>query len=257
MSTMTTTNDQRPKPPAMSIGTSGLVIKSSSDVTRLAAILRQAQMVPKTLLEAGPAAVDVAIFWGLEAGVSPIRAVQSVAIIKGKPALYGDVLCALPFENKKVGSWSEREVGQFPNDDYGWEVTASRSDNNASMTRTFTIADAKSAQKWGNSGVWSQYPKRMLWNRARGFLVRDLFGDCLCGAISREEVEDYPENYEQHEQPAAAVAIPEGPSDDDEIIPPGEYERQPGDEPDEYVNAEYSDVDPREPTAEELAAMNH
>jgi len=72
-------------------------------------------------------------------------------------------------------------------------------------TSTFSQADAKTAALWGKSGPWTQYPKRMMTFRARGFALRDQFADALAGLISREEAEDMPErdmgSAQRHEKP--------------------------------------------------------
>ncbi len=56
----------------------------------------------------------------------------------------------------------------------------------------FSVADAKKAGLWGKSGPWTQYPKRMLQLRARGFALRDAFPDVLKGLVTAEEAQDYP-----------------------------------------------------------------
>jgi hypothetical protein len=56
----------------------------------------------------------------------------------------------------------------------------------------FTVADAKKASLWGKAGPWTQYSKRMLQLRARGFALRDAFPDVLKGLITAEEAQDYP-----------------------------------------------------------------
>ena len=44
---------------------------------------------------------------------------------------------------------------------------------------------------WAKSGPWTQYPKRMMQMRARGFALRDKFADALGGLITVEEAQDY------------------------------------------------------------------
>lgn len=56
----------------------------------------------------------------------------------------------------------------------------------------FSVVDAKKAGLWGKSGPWTQYPKRMLQLRARGFALRDAFPDVLKGLVTAEEAQDYP-----------------------------------------------------------------
>ena len=56
----------------------------------------------------------------------------------------------------------------------------------------FSMADAKRAGLAGKTGPWTQYPKRMLQMRARGFALRDAFPDLLRGFVTAEEAQDYP-----------------------------------------------------------------
>jgi hypothetical protein len=58
-------------------------------------------------------------------------------------------------------------------------------------TSTFSVEDAKKAGLLGKQGPWTQYPKRMLQMRARGFALRDKFSDALKGLIVKEEAQDY------------------------------------------------------------------
>jgi hypothetical protein len=55
----------------------------------------------------------------------------------------------------------------------------------------FGVAEAKKAGLWGKQGPWTQYPRRMLQMRARGFALRDAFPDVLRGLVTAEEAADY------------------------------------------------------------------
>ncbi|MGH6729111.1 MAG: hypothetical protein ACREBK_03065, partial [Sphingomicrobium sp.] len=56
----------------------------------------------------------------------------------------------------------------------------------------FTVRDAERAGLWMNAKrkPWVHYPKRMLFNRARAFALRDGFADALAGLSITEEVLD-------------------------------------------------------------------
>jgi hypothetical protein len=73
-------------------------------------------------------------------------------------------------------------------------------------TQSFSQADAQKAGLWGKSGPWTQYPKRMLQMRARGFALRSQFADALAGLITREEAEDMPQQFNDYDAPAAIAA---------------------------------------------------
>jgi hypothetical protein len=70
--------------------------------------------------------------------------------------------------------------------------TAKRRGYPEPTTVRFSVADAKKAGLWGKSGPWTQYPRRMLQLRARGFALRDAFPDVLKGLVTAEEAQDYP-----------------------------------------------------------------
>jgi len=77
-------------------------------------------------------------------------------------------------ESKELEAWcSVKRAGQDPE------------------TREFSRADAERAGLWNKDGTWKKYPKRMLQMRARGWSLRDVFADVLCGLSIREEVRDY------------------------------------------------------------------
>jgi hypothetical protein len=80
----------------------------------------------------------------------------------------------------------------------------------------FSVADAKRAGLWGKSGPWTQYPRRMLQLRARGFALRDAFPDVLKGLVTAEEAQDYPQASPPAEAPAPAPRIEQKPVANDD-----------------------------------------
>ena len=57
-------------------------------------ILAKSTIVPKEFL-GNPGNILVAIQWGLELGLQPLQAMQNIAVINGRPALWGDAVIAL------------------------------------------------------------------------------------------------------------------------------------------------------------------
>jgi hypothetical protein len=131
----------------------------------------------------------IAIQLGMELGLTPMAALQNTAVINGRPAIYGDAALALVRASGQLVSYSEEEVGEVGKDSHGYMITVQRKGFDAA-SETFTTADAKGAKLWGKSGPWSDYPKRMLKFRARGFILRDQFGDVLKGLRTVEEARD-------------------------------------------------------------------
>jgi len=155
---------------------------------RLAQYVASSDLVPSSYKNK-PANVLVAMQFGAELGLSPMQAVQNIAVIGGRPAVWGDAVIAIVFGHPLFvqEAFSETTEGEYPSDDFAAVCTCQREGSEPKTTR-FSIADAKTAGLWGGRGPWSQYPKRMLKMRARGFALRDSFPDSLKGMYLAEEV---------------------------------------------------------------------
>jgi len=171
-----------------------------AEAMQIAEMLSKSQMVPKSY-QGKPQDTLVAMMMGSELGLNPIQSLQNIAVINGKPSIYGDAMLALVQNHPAFGGIQESldEATQVATC-VVWRKGGEK------HTVTFSQADAKQAGLWGKTGPWTQYPKRMMTFRARGFALRDQFADALAGLISREEAEDMPErdmgNALRCEQPA-------------------------------------------------------
>jgi hypothetical protein len=133
-----------------------------------------------------PEDVFCAILHGIEIGFSPMQALQSIAVINGKPSIYGDGLIAL------CQSFAECEDIQETFDDETITATCVvKRKGRSPVVSVWNAEKAKKAGLWGRGGPWTQYPERMLQMRARGFALRDAFADRLKGIITAEEARDY------------------------------------------------------------------
>jgi len=179
----------------INFGNQGVHLSSLEDAYRFANAVVASGFAPRGMEK--PESVLIAIQLGAELGITPMASLQNIAVINGRPSIYGDAALALIRASGKLADYVEEEIGEYSpdNDKYGYRVTASRIDSNGmeQTTEAFTIADAKKAKLWGKTGPWTDYPKRMLKFRARGFVLRDLFGDVLKGLKTFEEVKDTPE----------------------------------------------------------------
>jgi hypothetical protein len=134
--------------------------------------------------------VLVCIQYGCEIGLRPLQALQGIAVINGRPVVWGDAALALVQQSDVYDHHSEGLI----KDEAGNLISAYckvKRKNSDEYTYTFTVEMAKQAKLWGKNDVWSQYPDRMLQMRARAFAIRDQFADALKGLAVREEVEDY------------------------------------------------------------------
>jgi hypothetical protein len=131
--------------------------------------------------------VLVALQMGQELGLKPMQALQNIAVINGRPSLWGDAMIAVCRQSK---DWEY--VTETYNEATKTATCIAKRKNEPEVTRTFSMDDAKTAKLLGKEGPWSTYPKRMCQMRARGFALRDCFSDMLRGIISKEEAEDMP-----------------------------------------------------------------
>ena len=152
------------------------------EAMEFAGLLAKSDIVPKDY-QGKPGNVLVAIQWGMEIGLQPMQAMQNIAVINGRPSIWGDAMIAL--------------VRASPNFEY---ITETQDDKQATCVikrkgepeavRAFSMEDAKRAGLMGKSGPWTQYPKRMMQMRARSWALRDVFPDVLKGMICAEEALD-------------------------------------------------------------------
>ena len=131
----------------------------------------------------------VAMIHGAKLGLDPLAAVQGIAVVNGRPTLWGDQLAAAVKGSSVYGGERVEYFGQ--GDDAGVRFTVWRKGHEDEPTvETFAVRDAKRAGLWGKTGPWTQYPRQMLFNRARAFAYRHAFPDALMGMRFREEEED-------------------------------------------------------------------
>jgi hypothetical protein len=176
-----------------------------SEAISFSEMLASSSMIPKAF-QGKPEDVLVCVQWGCEIGLAPLQALQNIAVINGKPSIYGDAAMALVQASSVCEDVEEYFEGEgTPNP---VAVCVARRKGRKPVTVRFGIDDAKRAGLWGKQGPWSMYPKRMMQMRARGFALRDAFPDVLRGLITSEEAQDFVES-----QLPAPVAKPANPLD--------------------------------------------
>ncbi len=174
-----------------------IVPQDIDQVFRMANAIAQSKMAPKTYLvdpkndSSGFSTekITVGILHGAEVGLTPMAALQSIAVINGMPSIWGDGALGLILGSGLVEDMDESIVGE--GDAVVATCTIKRRDRPKPIVRTFSMADAKKANLTGKAGPWQQYPKRMCQMRARAWSIRDGFADVLRGVKIREEVEDH------------------------------------------------------------------
>ena len=167
-----------------------LLPRSLKEALQLADLIHRSKLAPKGFDT--PESCLVGILYGMEVGLSPIAALQRMAIIDGRPTIWGDAALALVQASNLLISIKE-EIHEDATQAIGNRLTAictvTRNGRTEPVTKTFSVEDAKRAGLWQKPGPWSDYPKRMLAMRARAFALRDAFPDVLAGLYLREEFE--------------------------------------------------------------------
>lgn len=133
-----------------------------------------------------PGDIVIAINYGQEIGLKTMASLRNIAVINGKPCLYGDGMLAVCRQSSSFESIEET----YDDKTMTYTCMVCRK-NEPAFINSFSVADAKTAGLWGKPGPWTTYPKRMLQFRARGFTLRDAFPDLLSGIIIAEEAQDY------------------------------------------------------------------
>jgi hypothetical protein len=167
----------------------GLALASFDDAFRFSKMVAASEFAPKDF-RGKPESCLLAIQHGSEIGLSPMQSLQNIACINGRPAIWGDAALAVAMASPVCESVTETIDGE--GDNMVATCTAKRRGYEKPTVVRFTVADAKKASLWGKSGPWTQYPRRMLQLRARGFALRDAFPDVLKGLVTAEEAQDYP-----------------------------------------------------------------
>jgi hypothetical protein len=191
----------------------GLALQSFDDAFRFAKMVAASEFAPKDFKGKAESCL-LAIQHGSEVGLSPMQSLQSIAVINGRPTIWGDAALALVQSSAVCEYVKEYVEGQ--GDNLTAVCEAKRRGYPAPTVSRFSMADAKRAGLAGKSGPWSQYPERMLQLRARGFALRNAFADALRGLITAEEAQDYPQPEPAREP---VVVRPKFTSDTETVVP--------------------------------------
>ena len=161
---------------------------------RVAKAIALSGMLPKSYGHGTPEEMTAKAFTamqlGAEVGLTPMQAIQSIAVVNGMPTIWGDAMKAVCIAQKDFEYMHETYEGVLPNDDYTAVCKVKRAGHDE-ITERFSVADAKTASLWKKQGPWTTHPKRMLKYKARSFALRDTFPDVLKGLKTTEEVRDY------------------------------------------------------------------
>lgn len=186
-----------------------MVASNLQDAIKISEIISTSGICP-TQYKGKAADVLVAMQMGAELGLKPMQALQNIAVINGKPSIYGDAALAVCRQSKDFEKHSET----YSKTDNSYTCMVKRRNEDEPFVQKFSEEDARKANLWGKQGPWTQYPKRMLQMRARGFCLRDAFPEMLKGFITTEEAQDYPAKaYNKPQEKVVEAVIQVGTAD--------------------------------------------
>jgi hypothetical protein len=200
METNETQQTQQPETKAIiHLGERGVQLRDLDTLWRFSTMVLRSGLAPKGLDK--QESICIAIQMGMEVGLTPMAALQNIAVINGRPTIWGDAQLAIVRNTGELSDFAEwmetggKRLDRSPvtySDDVMAVCRVMRRGYKEAAIGSFSVADAKRAGLWNKQGPWTQYPARMLKLRARSFALRDQFGDALRGLKTTEEVADMP-----------------------------------------------------------------
>lgn len=154
------------------------------EANTLAITLSESTLVPKDF-QRQPGNVMIAMQMGRDVGLSATQALQSIAVINGRPCLWGDAVIAI-IKNHSKYEWMKES---YDEETHTATCEMKRKGEKYPVVKTFSWADADLAGLTTRD-TYKKYPKRMLQMRARSWAARDCFPDALKGLSVAEEMQD-------------------------------------------------------------------
>ena len=176
----------------------GLIPQSFEEIQRVANMLVKAGMGSfgyKDDESQKVAKATAQIMAGLELGIPPMQALSNIAVINGKPLVYGSLVPALIHRaGHHYNHWIEGEGDAMKG------VAVIKRRDGQEFRAEFSVEDAKAAKLWDtretvdkygkrvpNDSPWHRYQKDMLRWRACGRVVKVGAPDVMSGVWLREE----------------------------------------------------------------------
>lgn len=158
--------------------------RTMDEAWEMATWFARSGMLPKHLI-GKPSDILVTIAFGRELGLSPMQAIQDVYVVHGKPGVSADLAQALCISRPEVCLYfqmveSNERIATFETHRKG----------NPTPTRlSYTVEEAKAAGLFKND-VWSRFTARMLRNRAKSMLAKEVYPDLTKNVYDVDEVRE-------------------------------------------------------------------
>lgn len=151
------------------------------EAKEFAKLIAESDLAPKDY-RGKPGNVLIAVAMGAEVGLKAMQSIQNIAVINGRPSIWGDAVPAIIKVHPHY-EWMKEWFDEATQTAY---CQIKRKGEEA-HTQSFSESDARSAGLL-NKDLYKNYKRRMLQMRARGFAARDVFPDALKGLAVAEDV---------------------------------------------------------------------
>jgi len=163
-------------------------VNSIEDAMKISKYVIQSKLCPKGL--DNPESVFIAMQMGSEVGLPMMQSIQSIAVINGRPTIWGQALKGMVYASGKAEYIKEYAEGT--GEKYTAVCETLRKGETEPHVVKFSVADAMRAKLWGKTGPWSTHPKRMCQYKASNFCMGDKYPDVLRGLVMREVAQEEP-----------------------------------------------------------------
>ena len=195
--------------PVMAKSGFSLVAGNFEEAMKIANMLAGSKLVPQQY-QGHPEDVLIACSWGESLGLKPLSALNAIAVVNGRPQLFGDALKALIMKHGTIEENWDNEQGI-------WTMTAHRK-GFPDVTWSYGYNDAIAAghvsynpqsNTFGlgarKSEAWVKYTKRMCQLKCRNFVIRDAFPDVIQGIDIEGSDDDVMQISEVQTEPVTEV----------------------------------------------------
>ena len=195
--------------PVMAKSGFSLVAGNFEEAMTIANMLAGSKLVPQQY-QGHPEDVLIACSWGESLGLKPLSALNAIAVVNGRPQLFGDALKALIMKHGTIEENWDNEQGI-------WTMTAHRK-GFPDVTWSYGYNDAIAAghvsynpqsNTFGlgarKSEAWVKYTKRMCQLKCRNFVIRDAFPDVIQGIDIEGSDDDVMQISEVQTEPVTEV----------------------------------------------------
>jgi hypothetical protein len=183
--------------------------ETATEAWQLARYYGESRLISPALRQTGD--IFVTIMAGRDFGWSPMQAMRGIHVVEGRPSLSADAMVAIVKSSGRC-----KFFRLVKSDDKEAIYETHREGDPEPVRMGFTVEEAKAAGLLERKGPWQTYRKRMLRNRAKSVLCKEVYEDIFFGVYEDDEGHEVEE-----------IRHPEGPQKPPPLIPKDHNEPPP------------------------------